>query len=399
MNYLINRQRGAVSLFIVLFTSLLFAIITVSFIQIVVRNQQQATNNDVSQSAYDSALAGVEDAKRVLLIDQACRSNVGSYTAATCTNVRSALSPASGSDTTSCSVLSDSGIAPQSSDANGQNKETKLQTSISDTNTLDQSYTCVKLTVNTDDYLNQLNQDQTTVVPLRGVTQFSSVRISWFSGADLSGSSSAAVSLPPSGSVLPRAGNWQKTTPALLRTQLIQAGTSFNLNDFNIDANGPGSNTNTLFLSPTSAGLTSTLFSSDVRGDAGSTKPTPVRCKSDITGGGYACELRIDLPDPVSGSSTNRTAFLNMTALYNQAHFKLQLLSAAGDVVKFEGVQPMVDSTGRANDLFRRVQSRVELRGDFAFPDAELDLAGSLCKDLSVTDRPDDYANACASTP
>ena len=50
--------------------------------------------------------------------------------------------------------------------------------------------------------------------------------------------------------------------------------------------------------------------------------------------------------------------------------FRIQLLQCDDSgckVVKFVGVQSMVDATGRANDLFRRVEARIELQ-DVSYP-------------------------------
>ena len=57
----------------------------------------------------------------------------------------------------------------------------------------------------------------------------------------------------------------------------------------------------------------------------------------------------------------------------------------------FDGVQPAVDSTGRASNLFRRVEARLQIGDDFAYPDNAIELLNSLCKDFSVTDSGHSY--------
>lgn len=386
----LRREHGAVSLFIVVFTALLMTVLTVSFVQLMVKDQQQATRSDLSQSAYDSAQAGVEDAKRLLLLNQACE-NDSAGPGVNCAQVAAALSPEVGGDQTACDTLAQSGLVAETND------ETLIQQNAGDA-ALDQAYTCVKIAVNTKDYLGELEANESMVIPLRADQPFTSIELSWFSDKDISSQTNdPTVGFPSTGTnvSLPRPGNnWAFNYPALMRAQIIQTGSSFKLSDFNDNAGGGRSNTNTLFLYPSQAGATTKSFAIDARQTAAGA-PQPIQCKDSLAGGGYACTVRLNLLAPINGSINNRNAYLHLGALYNKAHFQVKLLSSAGEEVKFANVQPEVDSTGRANDLFRRVLSRVELRGEFTYPDAELDIDGDLCKNFTVTDAASGYSSTC----
>ena len=62
-----NLKKGATSIIATVFTIILFSIITIGFTRLILSEVLQTTNTSLSKSAYDSALAGVEDAKIALL--------------------------------------------------------------------------------------------------------------------------------------------------------------------------------------------------------------------------------------------------------------------------------------------------------------------------------------------
>ncbi len=357
-----QNQRGAVSLFVVVFSALLITIVTISFVQIMLRNQQEATTADLSQSAYDSALGGVEDAKRALVSAATC-------SGAACDAINASL------DSNKCNS-----VAAVVGDPNAD--ETLIQQTEGD-KALSQAYTCVKVERNTSDLEGTgLSDDKSTLIPLKGEGPFNKVEISWKLPSGSNSNDSADVDIPTNFSNLPRKDEWPAIRPAILRAQLMQFAGSITLSDFDSGANGLASeNARTKFLFPSTIGLDGNFTN-----DSG---PTPVKCnKTDL----YSCKITLELPNPKGGSSSDRTAFLRLAALYNSADYKLVLKN--GDaVVKFTGVQAKVDSTGRAGNLFRRVMARVNLQvnSSFPYPEATIDLDGNLCKTFRVTDSPADY--------
>ena len=101
----------------------------------------------------------------------------------------------------------------------------------------------------------------------------------------------------------------------------------------------------------------------------------------------YACSVILLLPKPIGyEAGSTHTAYLRVNPLYNSGtSFKLSLFDQSDNKVDFKSVQPIVDSTGRANDLFRRVKSRVELESS-SIPgiEAAVDISGSLCKSFTA---------------
>ncbi len=388
-----QSQSGAVSLFVVIFAALLMTVVTVSFVQLMIKDQQQATISDLSQSAYDSAQAGVEDAKRLLLLDQACRNNTAP-SSVNCGTIANALTPVPGQPETSCDTLARSGIVGET------NNETIIEQSESDSaDKLDQAYTCVKIRVNTDDYRNELGLNESQVVPLQSEAAFDTIELSWFSNQDVPPGEST-IEFPYSGPVvsLPRVGTqWDINHPPLMRTQFMQLGTGSPLTDFDNSQSGGRSNANTLFLYPSASGLTEKDFALDARRSPVNI-PQQVRCNDSFVDGEFACTTTLRLPAPINGSSAQRNAFLRLTSLYNKARYKV-VLKNGSDVVRFNQVQPEVDSTGRANDMFRRVLARIELKGDFATPQAAIELEGNLCKNFRITDQESDFRQESSCTP
>lgn len=387
-----NCQSGAVSLFVVVFTALLITVVTVSFVRIMIHDQQQATVTDLSQSAYDSALAGVEDAKRALIRYQNICDTSG--------NDAACLAAETQVESDECNV----GLGEV---VNTTGSEVKIETG--GDNALDQAYTCVKVTLDTVDYIGSLSKDESNIIPLSSVDEFNAIQLEWYNSDDISSNLNFDVNLQSTASTswpLLAQTSWAVNRPPVMRTQMMQFGSNgFTLSDFDDTNASSESNANTLFLYP--SGTTGTanpsvtadgnpdersFVSRDIR-KTPTGAPLPIACSGDLTTGGYACTARLVLPTPINGG--DRTAYLRLSALYNSTNYRVTLFNEDTSVL-FKAVQPEVDSTGRTNDLFRRVSTRVEMTDiNFPYPEAAVDISDNLCKDFRVTDDTDDYLNNC----
>lgn len=361
-----HTQSGAVSIFAVIFAALLLTILTVGFIRLMISEQQRATNSDLSQSAYDAALAGIEDAKRVV---RAC---------ATGSDMQACNALVAPSD---CKVVARAGIA-----GSEDSEETVIQTSTSGNGSdFNQAYTCVNIDMDTPDFLFAASEGASQLIPLKAGGDFKQITIEWFTQQDVGDGNTPER---PEGGMLelPTKDIWGVNAPPVMRAQVITPGESFTLESLN-DSNV----SQTVFLRPfrMDNGLQSTDVSLDVISRATddevhSNDLKPVTCSKNLEeNNGYSCKAVLILPAYVTGSAS-QNAFLRLTTIYRNANVRVQLAKEDGTAVKFIGIQPSVDSTGRASNLFRRVEARLQIGNDFPYPSYALDIANSLCKDFSV---------------
>ncbi len=371
-------EQGVTSLVIVMFSILLLVTVTVSFMQIMINEQTRTDDSELSQGAYDSALAGVEDGKRVLA---ACQ------TASDITLVQRACDAIKAEK---CTTVSDVGFA--TAEKNGEVYLKTTSTSGNNGKEYEQAYTCVSVRQETSDFKGTLAQADTSgIVPLKGVKPFTSIEIFW----RIPGVKDTSVNSVLAGVTLPALSKWNdgltSQRPALMRAQLIQYKSGeLKSSSFDDDRNG-----HTLYLYPTIPAVPKSLsfFDNDKR-RSGALKPQPVLCTSFLTQQGYNCKATITLPVPIDGNAASRVAYLRLTSLYVGADYMVRLLGSDGKVVEFDGVQPSIDSTGRAADVFRRVDARVELIDPIdvsLYPRATVDITNNFCKTFTVSTLGTDY--------
>ena len=364
-----TRQSGAVSLFAVIFGAMLLTIVTIGFMRLMLMDQRQASDNDLSQSAYDAALAGVEDAKRVVRAAQ--------------TGNMQAAGVLSGP--INCNMIAASGVVGGSTSG-----ETIIQTGSGAGKKFDQAYTCVKIAMQSQDFIYKAIEDKSQLISLRAVSSFNKIIIEWYRRDDesnLNAENAVNTEISTTGE-LPTKDKWNSNTPPLVRAQVISPGSTFNL--ATLDTTGV-----TSFLRPN-------VFRSDVvsqSGTVGSGKSSDrpratdgnehnngtniISCSKTFRfSGEYSCKAVIDVDEVPAGSES---VFLRLVSIYKGGSIKVSLQKSDGTTVNFDGVQPIVDSTGRASNLFRRVEARLQIGDDFAYPDNAVELKNSLCKDFSIS--------------
>lgn len=408
-------KTGATSFYVVAFSTLILVIIAASFATVILSEITRASNDELSQSAYDSALAGVEDAKLAYTNYERCKANNTSISGYTY----------NASDPVSCKKIvylvekaNDCSMVSQMLGREYTDNGTPINESGQDNN-MNQAYTCVKISTTLDDYRANLTLDNNVRLVRANfangakASSVTAIKLSWYTRNEeiekLSFSNFNAGNNSLSGgnrvTFLP-AGEKQPATPPTISVQLVQTAQSFSLNQINsMTSSDNKTDRATMFFVPTktidaarsertgnyyglygrnggSGNFLSKTLVAATNNQAISKVPFAVYCGDSSSD--FACSVTIELPEPIGGARSNDTFMLLVSLPYGEPEtdFAIEYIcgrndcpyvdsdgtlhSSGGSFAQIKG-QVLIDSTGRANDLYRRVETRLE-SSDTSFP-------------------------------
>lgn len=416
-----DRESGQASMVTVAMFMMLFAAIAVSFTFVVISASRQALNDSLQSSAKIAAESGVEDAKRLIVYCYNKRQASGGYASQAdknlCSEVIGKLSTElEGMDCDK--ILEQVGITQSNNfkveKEGGRGYRVRVgNNGSSNNNENNEYYQCLKIATKTDNYQGTVNNlGKSVIVPLRVVnTQnqaavIASLKIEWHRNVNGNDGDNLAEMNGAEGTGLPPANIWSKSNrPAVLRVERVgvpkKAG-GFSLNDL-------ADSDTALTLRPSVKKKVSNYRLGDYKPqypfndrdkiapnsqyhDQHGNKIAPIAeaaCKDGVgSNNEYACKTTFygELLD------TDKTAdyYLRINAIYRSTHFKITAYDQGGNRLYFDGVQPLVDVTGRSSDSFSRIQARLKPSFDKNadstnwWPEYVIDTNGKVCKDIEV---------------
>ena len=134
-------KKGAASFYIVAISTLILVIIAASFAAVINSEITRTSNDDLAQSAYDSALAGVEDAKLAYYSYQSClESN-------SCSDEMKTLIMNANNGNGDCDMVARilGRVGPD------EKHEVMIEETSGVSNNMQQAYTCTQFATKTDD--------------------------------------------------------------------------------------------------------------------------------------------------------------------------------------------------------------------------------------------------------
>ncbi len=409
-----NRESGQASMVTVAMFMMLFAAIAVSFTFVVISASRQALNDSLQSSAKIAAESGVEDAKRLIVYCYNKRQLGGGYSSADdqklCSQVIGKLSDEL--EGMKCDYILEqmknkAGIDGVEEEDNGRGYRVRVGNNGGGKNENNEYYQCLKIATKTDNYQGIVNNlGKSVIVPLRVVDKYNQaavidrLEIEWHRNVTGNDGDDPADMNGANGTGLPKATTWNSSNrPAVLRVERV--GVPKKVGGFTL--NELADSDTALTLRPSVKKNVSNYRLGDYKPqypfndrdkiapnsqyyDQHGNKIAPIveaTCKNN--NGEYACKTIFNK----ESLYTDKTYYLRINAIYRSTHFKITAYQGKNKLY-FDGVQPLVDVTGRSSDSFSRIQARLKPTYDNStnssnwWPEYVIDTNGKVCKDIEV---------------
>jgi len=327
-------ERGMVSIMTTMVLMIVISLIVLGFAQVSRRNQRESLDRQLSTQAFYAAESGINDVRELIQTEINSGAEIPEKTGCTDTGVGNFYG----------SLNPDIDVA----------KGVKYSCMLVDPSPTKLRYSNVGTT--------------SVVVPMvnKDGSNFSQIKLDWQS--KVAGSPTAGC--PNStNNVFSATGSWSTTCGfGVLRFDLVPAaGNSLN-------AASLQDNTMTTFVVPMRAG------------SAGSDSAV------DFAGGSSNTTNRVGLICSATGCSftienLNQNAYyMRITSLYRDVALQVSATNGGGAAIEMEGAQAVIDSTGKAQDVLRRIQVNVPLRATSQneLSDYAIQSTDAICKRFAV---------------
>jgi Tfp pilus assembly protein PilX len=316
-------EAGIVSLMVTMVMMIVITLIVLGFAEVARNEQRSSLNAQLSTQAYYAAESGINDARAV--IDDALSN----------------------------------GQTPQDKTTCGPDANYKASGIVD--NTHGASYTCLTVDTHPDTLTYSIGAGSTVIPLISAGGKFSRFDLTWTSLGN-------SASCPNSGSpnTFTNLASWSCPSP-VVRVDLLDANQP-------LDRTKWANYTATIFFVPFSSNVAN-VATTAARGTAVGARCTGVTTAS--------CTASI-CADLTCSASLGDTYYARISTIYVETNVGLTI-SAAG--TQFDGAQAVIDTTGKAQDVLRRVRVAVDMSNanSYAIPDGAIISSDSVCKRFGVT--------------
>jgi len=323
-----QNQSGMISLVICMLLMIIISLMTLSFAALSRREQRQALDKQLSAQAFYAAETGINDATKAIADGRL----VG--------------------DISNC-------------DLTEQNRIQLLSGSVIP-GLLDTASNVARTCVFVDQTPTQIDDvvgESASTVFLISAASITSLDIYWEN--DTAVSAPAFPAIDTANGSFPPDASWNSNTPGVLIIQLIPAPPT--------SRSAIASNTRYVFGFPapppasasadTPAANGSILSGGCATGNTSTPTNWPRQCK--VTLGGLAGQY-----------------YIRLKAIYDPVHITIEGRDINNNRLPFVGAQVLIDSTGRAGDVTKRLKIYKPLRASASLPGSVLEIGDDLCKRL-----------------